>query len=44
MKENICKWCDCQGVNIQSIKNVHKTQFKKKKQKAAESIGDQRSE
>ena len=26
MGENICKWCDQQGVNIQVIKTAHTTQ------------------
>ena len=30
MEENICKWCDQQGVNIQNVQTAHKTQYQKK--------------
>ena len=29
MRENICKWCDQQGLNIQSTQTAHKTQQQK---------------
>ena len=32
MGENICKWCDLQGVNIQNIQTGHTTQYQKNKQ------------
>ena len=28
--ENICKWCDLQGVNIQNIQSAPTTQYQKK--------------
>ena len=31
MRENICKWCDQQGVNFQNMQIVHKTKYQKKK-------------
>ena len=31
MAENICKWCDLQGINFQNIQTAHTTQYKKKK-------------
>ena len=30
--ENICKWCDWQGVNFQNIPTAHTTQQQKNKQ------------
>ena len=30
MWENICKWYDGQGVNLQNIQRDHTTQYKKK--------------
>ena len=32
MRENICKQCGQQGVNIQNIKTAHTTQYQKNKQ------------
>ena len=32
MGENICKWCNQQGVNLQNIWTVHITQYQKNKQ------------
>ena len=29
--ENICKWCDCQGLNFQNGQAAHITQYFKKK-------------
>ena len=31
MGENICKWCDWQGINLQNIQTAHAAQYKKKK-------------
>ena len=31
MGENICKWCDQQGVNMLKIPRTHTTQYQKKK-------------
>ena len=30
--ENICKWCDWQGLNFQNIQTAHTTQYQKNKQ------------
>ena len=30
--ENICKWCDQQGLNFQNIQTAHTTQQQKNKQ------------
>jgi len=30
--ENICKWCDQQGINFQNIQTAHTTQKQKNKQ------------
>ena len=30
MGENICKWCNWQGVNIQKIQTAHTTHYQKK--------------
>ena len=30
MEENICKWCDWQGLNFQNIQTAHTVQYKKK--------------
>ena len=30
MGENICKWCDLQGINFQNIQTAHTTQYKRK--------------
>ena len=32
MGENICKWCDQQGVNIEDTQAAHTTQYEKNKQ------------
>ena len=32
MVEDICKWCDWHGVNIQNIQTTHITQYQKNKQ------------
>ena len=32
MGENICKWCDWQGLNLQNIQTTHTTQQQKNKQ------------
>ena len=32
MVENICKWCDQQGLNFQNIQTAHTTQQQKNKQ------------
>ena len=32
MGENICKWCNQQGVNFQNIQTTHTTQYQKNKQ------------
>ena len=29
--ENICKWCDKQGLNFQNIQTAHTGQYQKKK-------------
>ena len=31
IQENICTWCDWQGINLQNIQRAHIAQFKKKK-------------
>ena len=31
MRENICKWCDQQEVNIQDTRTIHTTHYQKKK-------------
>ena len=30
MGENICKWCDWQGINLQNIQTAHAAQYPKK--------------
>ena len=30
--ENICKWCDQQGINFQNIQTAHTAQYQKNKQ------------
>ena len=32
LEENICKWCDQQGINFQNIQTDHTTQNQKNKQ------------
>ena len=32
MGENICKWTDQQGINLQDIQTAHAAQYQKKKQ------------
>ena len=32
LEENICKWCDQQGINFQNIQTDHTTQKQKNKQ------------
>ena len=31
IQENICTWCDWQGINLQNIQRAHIAQLKKKK-------------
>ena len=31
MGENICKWSNWQGINLQNIQTVHEAQYQKKK-------------
>ena len=37
MEENICKWSDWQGVNVQNIQTAHAAQYQKKKKKKQQS-------
>ena len=30
MGENVCKWCDQQGLNFQNIQTVHTAQYQQK--------------
>ena len=32
MGENICKWCDWQGINLQNLQTAHIAQYQKNKQ------------
>ena len=32
MGENICKWCDCQGISLQNKWGAYAAQYKKNKQ------------
>ena len=32
MGENICKWCDWQGINLQNLQTAHVAQYQKNKQ------------
>ena len=32
MEENICKWCDWQGLNFQNIQTIHITQWQQQQQ------------
>ena len=36
--ENICKWCDWQGVNIQNIQSAPTTQYQKNSKKKIEDM------
>ena len=38
MGENICKWCDQQGINFQIIQIAYTAQYKKKIKKWAEDL------
>ena len=32
MGENVCKWCNQQGINLQNLKTAHVAQYQKNKQ------------
>ena len=32
MRENICEWCDQQGINFQNIQTAYTAQYQKNKQ------------
>ena len=32
MGENICKWCDQHGINLQNLQTAHAAQYQKNKQ------------
>ena len=40
MGENICKWSDRQGINLQNIQIVHAAQYKKKNKQPNQKMGE----
>ena len=39
MGENICQWCDWQGINLQNIQTAHTVQYPKKQTQPNQKMG-----